>query len=341
VDTTGAGNIPSGGMTWNTFNADTTLCISIPNTDAGVYSVFIINNDGCYSTSNFVDVEFPYNIRVTGFAPANGCTGDLVTIHGHGFLGTIDSVYFNTTKVTSYIIVNDSVITTHVPAGATSGPISVYTDVCSSSSNASFAITCTITANLKFFIQGYYLGGGTMTAPLNTGGLSANPTDCDVATVQLWSYDDGLTAPVFSTTDTLHTDGTMSVTFPGIVSGHGYFIVIRHMNAIETWSADTIHFTPVTTYDFTTAQSQAFGANQALMPDGTWAFWNGDIADPSTNCTQDGQIESADYSQLENDVQSFIFYYYCSDLTGDTQVESADYSQIENNVQLFIFLARP
>jgi hypothetical protein len=95
-----------------------------------------------------------------------------------------------------------------------------------------------------------------------------------------------------------------------------------------------VHLSCFISYDFTNAISKAYGSNMMDLGDGNFALWSGDV-------TQDGEIESADYSEIENAVQQFIFQYHVDDVTGDNQVESADYSLIENNVQLFLFVSRP
>ena len=144
---------------------------------------------------------------------------------------------------------------------------------------------------------------------------------------------------LYSSTALMNTDGTIAVNFSSFNQNASYYVVVRHRNAMETWSAAPVNFSSCpTNYDFTTSASQAFGSNMKNLGDGNFAFWSGDVSDGTTAGLQDGAIESADYSEIENAVQQFIFAYHVDDVTGDNVVESADYSMIENNVQLFLFV---
>jgi PKD repeat protein len=187
-----------------------------------------------------------------------------------------------------------------------------------------------VNLQLKTFIQGFYLGANQQAAALNPTGA---PTVCDSITVLLASP----TSP-YAFTDTikalLMTNGTVTATFPGKVYGNQYYIVLRHRNALETWSAVpvTLDATNVS-YDFTLSAAKAYGNNQQLIG-GVATLFSGDV-------NQDGLIEATDYATEENDIVQFLFGYKSTDLTGDQLVEASDYSLIENNLLLFLFTARP
>jgi len=183
-----------------------------------------------------------------------------------------------------------------------------------------------VTLNLKAYLQGFYLGAGTM-----NGAVSS--TVSDTVKIKLANS----TSPfafVDSAVSTLSTNGTGTFTFQHAVSGSSYYIVFRHRNSLETWSAIPVTFSASSiSYDFTTAAGKAFGSNMKNIA-GAFCIYSGDV-------NQDGVIEAADYSEIENSVQLVLFGYHTDDVTGDDVVESADYSLIENNVQLVLFLARP
>lgn len=61
---------------------------------------------------------------ISSFSPGSGAAGTLVTINGLNLGGT-SSVLFNGTAATSFTVVSATQLTATVPAGATSGPISV------------------------------------------------------------------------------------------------------------------------------------------------------------------------------------------------------------------------
>ena len=119
-----------------------------------------------------------------------------------------------------------------------------------------------------------------------------------------------------------------------------------HGNSIETWSASAVLMGATTTYDFSDALSKAYGNNQQDLGDGNYAIFNGDIADSNNGFggiigLQDGIVESADYSDLENAVSVIASGYVIADITGDGIVESADYGLIENAVYLIRIVMRP
>jgi hypothetical protein len=126
-----------------------------------------------------------------------------------------------------------------------------------------------------------------------------------------------------------------------------YYLAIHHRNAIQTWSSAPVRIAGNNLYDFTSAQSQAFGNNMtdvgaALGESSKWAFYSGDISDANSGVgNQDGVIESQDYSDMENAVYLTLTGYRFEDLTGDNVVESEDYSIMENNVYFTIVVMRP
>jgi hypothetical protein len=64
------------------------------------------------------------NVQVSSFAPANGPVGTPVTITGTGFIGAT-AVSFGSVNASSFAVVNDTQITTTVPAGAVTSRIRV------------------------------------------------------------------------------------------------------------------------------------------------------------------------------------------------------------------------
>ncbi len=77
---------------------------------------------------------------IIGFTPTSGPVGTNVDITGTDFTG-VSGVWFNNTFATSYTVNSASQITASVPAGATSGPISVATAGGSATSTANFTVT--------------------------------------------------------------------------------------------------------------------------------------------------------------------------------------------------------
>jgi N-acetylglucosamine-6-sulfatase len=77
---------------------------------------------------------------VTGFDPTSGAIGSSVTIAGSGFRGATD-VTFNGASAARFSIDSDAQITATVPAGATTGPISVVTPEGTATSADGFTAT--------------------------------------------------------------------------------------------------------------------------------------------------------------------------------------------------------
>ena len=82
--------------------------------------------------------NFTVKPKITSFSPTSGSVGAAVTITGYNFTGAT-SVNFNGTAAT-FTVVSDTKITTTVPSGATSGPISVTTPSGSGASSTSFTV---------------------------------------------------------------------------------------------------------------------------------------------------------------------------------------------------------
>lgn len=79
-------------------------------------------------------------LRVTSLAPSSGAPGQTVTITGSGFVGAT-AVLFNGTPAASFAVQSGTQLTAVVPAGATTGPISVQTGAGTASSPTPFQPT--------------------------------------------------------------------------------------------------------------------------------------------------------------------------------------------------------
>ncbi len=110
--------------------------------------------------------------------------------------------------------------------------------------------SCAITLNLKLFIEGFYIGGGQMQPVLwNADNNYPNMTDCDSIIVEL--YDSVNLVLIVSTIGVLHIDGTAIVLLPPSTLNGLFYLVIKHRNAIETWSKHPITIGNITNFDFT------------------------------------------------------------------------------------------
>ncbi|MEO8209772.1 MAG: hypothetical protein ABI840_04390, partial [bacterium] len=128
---------------------------------------------------------------------------------------------------------------------------------------------------------------------------------------------------------------TGSFLFANAPSGT-YYIQIKHRNSIETWSKANgevytlgIQFN----YDFTTAASQAYGSN--MIQKGTkFCIFGGDVL-------QDGIVELADNTLIDNDAFNFATGYVNTDVTGDRFVDLEDGTIADNNAFNFVSAVTP
>jgi IPT/TIG domain len=90
-------------------------------------------------SSRIGSFRFPSCLSVTGFAPATGPVGTIVTITGTGF-AAVSSVKFNG-KPAPFLRDSATQLRARVPVGATSGPISVTTGAGTATSASSFTVS--------------------------------------------------------------------------------------------------------------------------------------------------------------------------------------------------------
>ncbi len=189
------------------------------------------------------------------------------------------------------------------------------------------------TLHLTMFIEGYYQGMGLMIPTMTTQQYLPAPlsNDVDDITVELHTDIPPYTM-VASSLARLKTDGTAACLFP-LLNGN-YYIVIKHRNGLETWSANPVFISSNTNYDFTIAANHAYGNNQIEVEPGIWAFYSGDI-------NQDENVDLLDLSIQEADISNFEFGYYATDINGDGNVDLLDLPLLEANINGFVFSTHP
>jgi hypothetical protein len=203
-----------------------------------------------------------------------------------------------------------------------------------------------ITLNLTAFIEGYYLGASNMSSVLlNSGVAGATASQCDTITVQLRNS----TMPygvAASFKGVLGTNGTLTCAFPSDKLGGSYFIALRHRNALQTWSgaggdAPTSFSTVSTSYNFSTAASQAYGSNMVDMGGGVWALYSGDMDNNNLNGFGDGAIDNVDFGVWLIDNNAFAEGYVQTDLNGDGFIDSTDFAYWLTHSTSFVEVLMP
>ncbi|MBX7043726.1 MAG: hypothetical protein K1X85_12585 [Ignavibacteria bacterium] len=174
----------------------------------------------------------------------------------------------------------------------------------------------------------------TLTASLEAITPDAPPSSnsSDTITVLLRSA----TAPyeiVDAASGVLDASGNASLNFFKVNLGSSYYIVVKHRNSIETWSANPVSFTADASYDFTSSAGQAYGSNQVIVG-GDACLYGGDV-------NQDGFVDASDGSNVDNDAFNFVSGYVSTDVNNDGFVDATDGSYVENNAFNFVGVIRP
>jgi hypothetical protein len=213
---------------------------------------------------------------------------------------------------------------------ATSGVYTVVTGCHTEILNLTVS-SCSSVVTVNMNIEGYYdAAAHEMRSVLMNQGSSTSSTDVDEVTVEL--HDATSYATVESTTAMLQTNGTAVATFSS--RSGSYYIVVKHRNSLETWSANPVSVGATASYNFTDSAAKAYGNNMKMLETGVYGFYSGDI-------NQDGFIEASDYAPLFNDNDAVAEGYLTTDLNGDGFVEAQDYPILFNNSDAVIELARP
>ena len=132
---TGTKTVSFNGTTTTNFKGISTTQLAVVAPPGATTGRITLTNTVGSATSS---TNFTVKPKITSFSPTSGSVGAAVTITGYNFTGAT-SVNFNGTAAT-FTVVSDTTITTTVPSGATSGPISVTTPSGSGASSTSFTV---------------------------------------------------------------------------------------------------------------------------------------------------------------------------------------------------------
>lgn len=121
----------------------------------------------------------------------------------------------------------------------------------------------------------------------------------------------------------LGANGTASLTSFSRATTGSYYIIIRHRNHLETWSAIAMYFQTNNTvsYNFTDNANKAYGNNMKQVGS-VWVLYGGDI-------NQDGFVSPLDYDVFKP--QFGYDNYKSADLNGDNFVDGYDLPILNSN----------
>ncbi|MFM8432083.1 MAG: IPT/TIG domain-containing protein, partial [Bacteroidota bacterium] len=302
------------------------------NVTAGAYSYTVTDANGCTALANTL-ISQPSPIIISTFNPTVANQGEPFTLYGNG-LSNVTSLLFNNIPATNLIIFGDTVITTSVPATAIDGPITVLNqNGCSATSSQNFDyLDYYGNVDLKLFIEGYF-DNGNMVAAMTNRGIGTNTLAVDSTFLFLADSSDP-SIIIDSAKAILDISGSASFQYRGVHVGRSYYLIIRTMNTIETWSAQPVLLSTQTIYDFTDAANKAYGDNMTEIAPGVWAIYSGEL-------NADGFIDSFDAVFGEADNIAFAAGYLPTDLNGDGFVDTFDSPFLEQNNLNFVSSLRP
>ncbi|MFA5011873.1 MAG: kelch repeat-containing protein [Ignavibacteria bacterium] len=163
--------------------------------------------------------------------------------------------------------------------------------------------------NITSLLEGYYTGMKNSKSP----GINV--------TVELRESNSPFSL-IESHTVLLNESGFASIPFNNIHNNNPFYVVVKYLNGLETWSSAPQRFTDnILNYDFTTALTQAYGNNLVKIGD-KFCVYSGDI-------NQDGSINAIDWGFCWND--RGLTGLQESDLNGDGNVNELDRTILSNN----------
>jgi hypothetical protein len=122
---------------------------------------------------------------------------------------------------------------------------------------------------------------------------------------------------------------------PSNTIGNSYYLVIKHRNSIETWSASPILINSTANYyDFSSSSNKAYGSNLKNKNVGIYVIYSGDI-------NQDGSVDFNDYPSLDFASNNGDLGYYSTDINGDASVDFNDYPILDLNSNLGVIKSTP
>ncbi len=215
------------------------------------------------------------------------------------------------------------------------------TDPWGCESQTSTAITLsivpdTIMGNIKIFLEGLYSNSGIMNQVQNNSVPVYGNGIAEILTVELHDALEPYGIAYTFNNAELQANGTISLNTQAVKIPSSYYIVVKHRNSIDTWSAQSVDFNgqgPFN-YDFSVAASQAYGDNQKLKSGGIYAIFGGDA-------TQDGIVDGSDMSVIDTASKAMLHGYYPEDMNGDGIVDGSDMAIIDNNSAAIVQVRRP
>lgn len=188
--------------------------------------------------------------------------------------------------------------------------------------------------SIKLFLEGFYEGNGQM---INVLDEFSNPV-CGAENTDFVMIEIRDSMPPYDIVDLISKpvskNGFLFSEVKCDINSASY-IVIRHRNHIETWSATPVSFNSDTVfYDFTTSASKAFGDNLKQLSPDKYALFVGDV-------NQDDVVDLSDLVDMDTDLTNGTISYIVYDLNGDGVVDLSDLVIIDENLTNGVVVLTP
>jgi hypothetical protein len=187
----------------------------------------------------------------------------------------------------------------------------------------SFAATRII---IKLFLEGLYNNNSQMREAQSISGPQFGSGIADKIDVEFHAESYPYSKEYEFSNLNLRTNGTLDIyNLPSDFSG-SYYLVLKHRNSIETWSAQPYNFegTGPFFYDFSTSASQAYGNNLKQIGS-IYAIWGSDAS-------QDGVVDGTDLALVDNASKPPpLVGYNIEDVNGDGVVDGSDMAMVDNS----------
>ena len=215
------GTLPAG----LSLNSATGTITGTPTTvGASNFTITALNSGQCSGSQSYTISIQALCPTITNLSPTSGLIGSSVTITGTNFT-EVSGVKFSNGVLAAFNVVNDTTITTSVPSGAVSGPITLSKPNCGETPTPAFIIIlpppCVTVASSNTLIGS---SGSSLIIPISVGDLTGrNVVAYDFAV----AFDPSVIRPSSTATD---QNGTLSngfnvianTTTPGKLSVSGF-----------------------------------------------------------------------------------------------------------------------
>lgn len=183
------------------------------------------------------------------------------------------------------------------------------------------------TLNIQALLEALYDGNGNMREVQDENGSHFGSGIADLITIEL--HEAGNYSNIIHTVSAaeLAVNGNASLQIPAQFDGI-YYVTLKHRNSIEVTSATPIDFSADVIGVSFLNPSQVFGGNLGVSSDNYFYIFAGDI-------NQDGSVDTADMTIVDNDASNFASGYIDSDANGDGIVDTGDMTSLDNNASTF------